>query len=106
MMTSHPYGPSILWLIRHGLSLSNIAHDAAKDAKADKLDIDIANHLVALSTTGHEQAFDLGAWFGSLPEDERPEVILCSPFLRAVETRDDCVQATGFDKSKIIFIVD
>ncbi|MCC7531282.1 MAG: prolyl aminopeptidase [Candidatus Melainabacteria bacterium] len=106
MMTSHPYGPSILWLIRHGLSLSNIAHDAAKDAKAEKLDIDIGNHLVPLSDIGHAQAFDLGAWFGSLPEDERPEVIICSPFLRAVETRDDCVDAAGFDKSKIIFIVD
>lgn len=106
MMTSHPYGPSVLWLIRHGLSLSNIAHDAAKDSKADKLDIDIGNHLVPLSNIGHEQAFDLGAWFGSRPEDERPEVIICSPFLRAMETRDDCVEAAGFDTSKIIFIVD
>jgi proline iminopeptidase len=106
MMTAHPYGPSVLWLIRHGLSLSNIAHDAAKDSKADKLDIETANHFVPLSDIGHEQAFDLGAWFAGLPEDERPEVILASPFLRAIETRDDCVQAAGFDKSKIIFIVD
>lgn len=106
MMTSQPYGPSILWLIRHGLSLSNVAHEEAKGSQSDKLDIDIANAKVPLAPLGHEQAFDLGRWFASLPEDERPEVIIASPFLRAMETRDDCVEAAGFDRSKLIFIVD
>lgn len=41
---------------------------------------------VPLSELGEEQAAALGRWFAGLPADERPEVILSSPFRRTCQT--------------------
>ena len=40
-----------------------------------------------LSELGHRQADALGHWFAALPEDERPEVVLVSPYVRAQPDR-------------------
>jgi broad specificity phosphatase PhoE len=50
------------------------------------IDIDQRDVDVPLSDLGHEQAQALGRWFASRPEDERPEVVLASPYIRARQT--------------------
>ena len=41
---------------------------------------------VPLSALGEQQADALGRWFGRLPPDARPTVVLCSPYVRARQT--------------------
>ena len=41
---------------------------------------------VPLSPLGEEQAAALGRWFANLPARERPDIVLTSPYTRAVRT--------------------
>jgi len=78
--------PQRLWLVRHGQSQGNVARDAADEAGAHEIDIDMRDVDVPLSALGAEQAKAAGAWFASLPRNERPEIILASPYVRAKQT--------------------
>ena len=78
--------PRTLWLVRHGQSAGNVARDAAEAARAPMIDIADRDMDVPLSTLGGRQARSLGLWFGELPPDEQPTVLLCSPYLRAIQT--------------------
>jgi len=49
---------------------------------------------VPLSVFGEEQAQALGRWFAGKPEDERPNVVLTSTYLRARRTAE-IIQAHG-----------
>ena len=50
---------------------------------------------VPLSDLGREQARALGRWFASGEEHGRPEIILASPYVRAVETAEIFREAGG-----------
>jgi broad specificity phosphatase PhoE len=78
--------PERLWLVRHGQSHGNVARDAADEAGAHEIDIDIRDVDVPLSELGSEQAAAAGRWFAALPKGDRPEVILSSPYVRARQT--------------------
>ena len=78
--------PQKLWIVRHGQSAGNVARDAADAAGLPVVDIAVRDVDVPLSDLGHEQAKALGHWFAGLPEDEQPEVILASPYVRARQT--------------------
>ena len=78
--------PSRLWLIRHGESAGNVARETAHSIGGEDIDIQTRDVDVPLSTLGERQAAALGRWFASMPEGERPEVILSSPYLRARTT--------------------
>ena len=78
--------PAKLWIVRHGQSAGNVARDAADAAGLGVIDIDIRDVDVPLSDLGREQARALGHWFAALPEDERPEVVFASPYVRARQT--------------------
>src|SRR3982751_5728310 len=80
--------PERLWLVRHGQSHGNVARDAADEAGAHEIDIDVRDVDVPLSDLGREQAIAAGHWFAALPRDERPEIILSSPYLRARQTAE------------------
>jgi probable phosphoglycerate mutase len=80
--------PERLWLVRHGQSQGNVARDAADQAGAHEIDIDLRDVDVPLSDLGHEQAQASGRWFAALPPDERPEFILSSPYVRARQTAE------------------
>ena len=80
--------PARLWLVRHGQSQGNIARDAADEAGAHEIDIDLRDVDVPLSNLGRKQAEAAGRWFAALPEDERPEIILSSPYVRAKQTAE------------------
>ncbi len=87
--------PAKLWLVRHGQSQGNVARDAADEAGLHEIAIDVRDVDVPLSALGHEQAEATGRWFAALPPDERPEVILSSPYLRARQTAEAICKAGG-----------
>jgi broad specificity phosphatase PhoE len=72
-----------------------VARDAADAAGLGVIDIAVRDVDVPLSPLGHEQARAVGRWFASLPEEERPEVMLSSPYLRARQTSQEICQAGG-----------
>src|SRR5437868_409345 len=78
--------PATLWIVRHGQSAGNVARDAAMSAGLDRIALDVRDVDVPLSQLGETQAAALGAWFAAMPEDERPEAVLTSPYLRARQT--------------------
>lgn len=80
--------PERLWLVRHGQSQGNLARDAADEAGAHEIGIDIRDVDVPLSALGKTQAEAAGRWFAALPSDERPEIILSSPYVRARQTAE------------------
>jgi broad specificity phosphatase PhoE len=80
--------PARLWLVRHGQSQGNVARDAADEAGAHEIDIDLRDVDVPLSELGVKQAEAAGRWFAALPRDERPEIILSSPYVRAKQTAE------------------
>ena len=86
-------GPAVLWLVRHGESLGNVADAEAHASGAGRLELDVRDPDVDLSDTGQAQARALGRHLASLPTDERPTVVLSSPFVRARRTADLAVEA-------------
>jgi broad specificity phosphatase PhoE len=90
--------PSEVWLLRHGQSLGNVIRDAARGQPINVLDIADRDMDVPLSDLGRRQAHAFGAWLGTRPHDEQPQVVLTSPYVRAVDTAG-CVLATaGLDR--------
>jgi 2,3-bisphosphoglycerate-dependent phosphoglycerate mutase len=87
--------PSRIWLVRHGQSAGNVARDAADKAGLPVIDLAVRDVDVPLSDLGHEQARALGEWFSKLPEEEKPQVVLSSPYLRAQETARAICAAKG-----------
>ena len=87
--------PQRLWLVRHGQSQGNVARDKAHEAGAAVIDLDLRDVDVPLSELGLQQAEATGRWFASLPEHERPEVLLASPYIRAKQTAQAICKAGG-----------
>lgn len=80
--------PSQLWIVRHGQSAGNVARDAAHEAGLQRIDIAERDMDVPLSALGEQQAEALGRWFAAMPPDDRPDVVLTSPYLRAIRTAE------------------
>ena len=94
-MNATPHWPRRLWLVRHGQSQGNVARDIADEEGLHEIDIDVRDVDVPLSELGHQQAEATGRWFAALPPDQRPEVILSSPYLRARQTAEAICEAGG-----------
>src|SRR5437868_237131 len=88
--------PERLWIVRHGESAGNVARDLAEAGKLARIEIAARDVDVPLSARGEEQACALGHWFAWLPEAERPEVVLTSPYVRARKTADIMRECGGF----------
>jgi broad specificity phosphatase PhoE len=88
--------PQRLWIVRHGESAGNVARDLAHATGLGRIDIAERDVDVPLSQLGEAQSCALGQWFSSQPEDERPEVVLTSPYLRARRTADIIRECGGF----------
>ena len=78
--------PACLWIVRHGQSAGNVARDAAHVAALDRIALTGRDVDVPLSPLGEQQAAALGHWFASGDEDDRPDVMLSSPYLRSLDT--------------------
>lgn len=94
--------PERLWLVRHGQSAGNVARDAAHDAGALRIPLDTRDVDIPLSSLGEQQAEALGRWFASGQGGGRPDVILCSPYIRARETARRFRDAGGADADEAI----
>ena len=97
--------PKRLWLVRHGQSQGNVARDAAHEAGHAVIDLDLRDVDVPLSDLGHDQAAATGRWFAALPEHERPEVLLASPYIRAKQTAEAICTAGGLS-SPVKLVID
>lgn len=94
--------PSILWIVRHGQSAGNVARDAAAAAGLERIAIEGRDVDVPLSDLGREQASALGRWFARGEAHGRPEVLLASPYARAIETARLFRDAGGCDAAEPI----
>ena len=90
-------GPSSLTLVRHGQSLGNVADAAAQEKQADHLDLDVRDADVALSDTGRRQADALRDWLQSAPEEQRPTLVVASPYRRARDTARRATDGLGLE---------
>ena len=98
--------PDRMWLVRHGESAGNVARDAAELAGEGLIEIASRDVDVPLSPLGEQQARALGAWFAARPEEQRPTVLLTSPYLRAVQTASLWVDAAGLSTGPLVTTVD
>lgn len=98
--------PSVLWIVRHGESAGNVARDLANQRQLERIDIGARDVDVPLSALGEEQARALGRWFADRPDAERPEVVRCSPYLRARETARLFCEAGGAADGGVTHCVD
>jgi len=77
-----------LGVIRHGESTGNVAAARAEAAGVEQIEIAERDADVPLSPTGQQQATAVSRWLARLPADERPDVVLVSPYLRTVQTAE------------------
>ena len=98
--------PARLWLARHGQSAGNVARDAAYAAGSPRIDISQRDVDVPLSELGETQAAALGRWFSERSSTERPEVVLSSPYLRAIRTAQIIRDQGGLVDSRTDFVID
>jgi broad specificity phosphatase PhoE len=82
-------------VVRHGQSAGNVARDAAEARGLSDIAIAERDVDVSLSELGHRQAEALGQWFAGMPTGERPQVVLCSPYVRARQTADHVLAVLG-----------
>ncbi len=76
-------GPVRIVAVRHGESEANVAYRQAGD---DPLVYERGDDEVTLTGVGRTQAAALGRLLAALPAAETPELVWCSPYLRARET--------------------
>jgi broad specificity phosphatase PhoE len=79
-------GPDELVLVRHGQSAGNIADTDAREADAERLELAARDADVELSTNGEEQGRTLGRWIEGLAAEQRPDLVVSSPYRRAADT--------------------
>ena len=64
-------------------------------ARLPLIDIAARDIDVPLSPLGEQQSIALGQWFGRLPRAAQPNVVLCSPYVRARSTARLALEAAG-----------
>ena len=97
--------PQQIWIVRHGQSAGNVARDAAEAAGLPLIDIATRDVDTPLSALGEQQAGALGDWFGQMPPEQRPSVVLTSPYVRARDTAQLIANAAGLSDD-ITFVSD
>ena len=105
-MSDEQKWPDVLWIVRHGESAGNVARDAAEAAGLALIDIKTRDVDVPLSPLGEQQATALGNWFRQLSLEERPTVVLTSPYARARETARLALEMAGVERDEVTLTVD
>jgi broad specificity phosphatase PhoE len=98
--------PDVIWVVRHGESAGNVARDAAEAAGHPIIDIATRDVDVPLSALGERQAVALGRWFGKMSAEEKPSIVLTSPYVRARETAELALEAAEIDPEDITYVSD
>ena len=89
--------PTTLLLVRHGESLGNLAAARAEAERSEVVEVATRDADTPLSDRGRDQARALGTFLASLDPDERPEVVWCSPYVRARETARIALEEAGLE---------
>jgi broad specificity phosphatase PhoE len=92
--------PQVLWVARHGQSAGNVARDAAEAAGQPWINVEFRDIDTPLSDLGVQQSLALGRWFGGLDARERPQVVLCSPYVRARDTARLLMEQAGLREGR------
>ena len=87
--------PAELTFVRHGESVGNIAAREADAAGWSRLKLEHRDADTPLSDDGHRQAEAIGAWWAAVAHDQLPEVVVTSPYRRALDTARTAVEAAG-----------
>jgi broad specificity phosphatase PhoE len=98
--------PERLWIVRHGESAGNVARRAAYEAGLSRIDIADRDVDVPLSALGEQQACALGHWFAEMPEDQQPDVVITSPYRRAIRTAELVRDCGGISPDLPEFVLD
>lgn len=93
---AHVGWPAELTWIRHGESVGNVEARRAGEAGDARLDLDFRDADTPLSDVGERQAAAVGSFWRDLPEQDRPEVVLSSPYRRALDTARIAVERAGW----------
>ncbi|MEV7972627.1 histidine phosphatase family protein [Cellulomonas sp. NPDC089187] len=91
-----------IWLVRHGESIGNVAATRSERAGAEVVGIDTRDADTPLSETGAEQAVSLGAHWAQQEPDDLPQVVWCSPYLRARQTAHLALHRASLDLPTVI----
>lgn len=78
--------PEELVLIRHAESAGNVADRRAREKGSGYLEIDTRDADTPLSADGRRQAEGVRRLLQGMPQDQRPSIVLASPYQRAHET--------------------
>jgi broad specificity phosphatase PhoE len=89
---AHVGWPAQLTWIRHAESIGNVEARRAGEAGDARLNLMSRDADTPLSDVGERQAAAVGVWWRDLPADERPEVVLSSPYRRALDTARAAVE--------------
>ncbi|TQM61984.1 histidine phosphatase family protein [Humibacillus xanthopallidus] len=84
-----------LVLVRHGQSAGNVANDEAHRRGHGRLELATRDADTPLSPEGAAQARAVGHHLGDLAPDDRPEVVLSSPYERAARTAALAMESVG-----------
>lgn len=97
-------GPQRVWIARHGESAGNVALMAAEAQGGHWIEVAHRDADVPLSPRGERQAAALGDWFAHQPAEERPTVVIASPYVRAHRTAEIVLEHAGL--SDVPLLVD
>lgn len=90
-----PFGLAGVTAIRHGQSTANVAFATAASTGSTELPVDGIDAEVPLSGRGIAQAAALGPWLAALSRDRRPDLVVCSTYLRARQTWETMAAAAA-----------
>lgn len=96
--------PETLWIVRHGQSAGNVARDAADAANWHRIVLTGRDVDVPLSPLGERQSDELGEWFSDEPKDRQPDVILSSPYVRAIQTSRRFLASGGSNHTDMVCV--
>jgi broad specificity phosphatase PhoE len=86
-----------LVLVRHGESEGNVAAAEAREASAEQIDVPARDADVELSALGARQAAAVAGALGAGAAGGLPDVLVCSPYVRARETARLACEGAGLD---------
>ena len=89
----------IIWLVRHGESIGNVARHEAEKCSALLIETPHREPDVQLSPLGIHHSKEVGKWFRA--QSEKPTIIYTSPYTRAQETTQLLFETAGFHHNEI-----
>ena len=91
-----------LVLVRHGESEGNLAAAQARIDSAEEIDVPARDADVELSPLGRRQAVAAGAAIAAGGAEPAPDVLVCSPYVRARETARLACDQAGLDLPTVL----